>query len=138
MDHFKHPACNGALHAPEGQEESVSTLHVCRGFAEEYGCNVVQSFWKPNAEELALLMAGGCVLLSVFGKTHAPLSVGVAEWRDVPDKDVALSAVTALVAGLDAAGFAVRVDQVSEQPWAMSRWKHVVDVQPKFTRLVAA
>lgn len=135
MDHFKHPACNGQLTAPDGQEDSVDTLHVCRGFDENYGCNVVQSFWKPNAEELALLHAGGCVLLSVFGKTHAPLSVGVAAWRDVPDKDVALSAVSTLVQGLDAAGFAVRVWQEPVTPLRMGNWRHVVEVQPKFTRL---
>lgn len=138
MDHFRHPACNGTLSAPTGQESNVDDLHVCKGFSEEYGCHVVQSFWKPSSDELALLLSGACVMLSVFGRTHAPLSVGVAAWRGVPDKDVARSAVETLVQGMSDAGFAVRVWPEPLQPLRMSNWRHMVEVTPKFVRLEAA
>lgn len=38
------------------------------------------SVWKPDAEELAALNAGGCVALTVLGTDHPPVSVDV-----VPD-----------------------------------------------------
>jgi hypothetical protein len=53
----------------------------------------------------------------------------------VPDKDVALGAVTSLVQGLDGAGYAVRVWQEPLPPLRMSNWKHCVEVVPKFRRL---
>lgn len=135
MNFIEHPRCNGSLGAPQGQEDSVDALPVLRGHHEEWQSHVVQSFWQPDSEELAMLIAGGCVLLTVAGRTHAPLAVGVCEHRHVSDKDAAQRAVETLVGGLSIAGFAVRVDHKSVPPFAMGRWVHTVDVQPRFVRL---
>lgn len=35
------------------------------------------SFWRPTAEELEQLNAGGLVTLYVFGTMHPPVSIGV-------------------------------------------------------------
>jgi hypothetical protein len=58
------------LRKPDGMtEEDCRDLHICR--AGGY----VWSFWTPNAEELAALVVGGSVALSIMGETHPPLSV---------------------------------------------------------------
>lgn len=37
----------------------------------------VVSYWRPGPDELRLLNAGALVRLSVIGRTHPPLFVGV-------------------------------------------------------------
>lgn len=71
MNHFQHRFCNTALAPAEGDEDHVDTLHVQRGSIG--GAVVTRSFWQPTPEELALLNAGGCVMLTVCSGTHAPL-----------------------------------------------------------------
>lgn len=73
MEPIKHPHCNDVLRKPDGMtEEECRDLHICRAS----GC--VWSFWKPNAEELAALVVGGSVALSIMGETHPPLSIHAA------------------------------------------------------------
>lgn len=47
-------------------------------FAEvKNGALVITSAWKPSAEELVHLNAGGAVALVVYGTTHPPVAIGV-------------------------------------------------------------
>lgn len=39
------------------------------------------SFWKPTAEELAVLNAGGAVTLEVCGLSHPPVMIGAATYE---------------------------------------------------------
>lgn len=78
MNHFKHPACNTVLPAAPEDAGKVEDLHICRlirdfGDGEQVHC--VESFWKPDAEELLALMNGGCVVLSVVAHTFPPVRV---------------------------------------------------------------
>ena len=41
------------------------------------GTPAVASYWKPTADELALLNRGQAVRLTVLGTTHPPLMLGV-------------------------------------------------------------
>lgn len=70
MTPIKHPHCNDVLRKPEGMtEDECRDLHIWRSG----GC--VWSFWKPDAEELAALVVGGSVALSVMSETHPLLSI---------------------------------------------------------------
>lgn len=76
MNHYEHRLCNGELAPADGDaEQGVDTLPVQRGKIKGSDILVVRSFWRPTAEELALLNADGAVMLTVFGGTHAPLRV---------------------------------------------------------------
>ena len=77
MRAIQHRTSNAVLGAPKG-----STVEECRPLPItriQYpdGTPAVGSFWKPDAEQLALLAAGASVRLIVLGTTHPPLSVGV-------------------------------------------------------------
>lgn len=84
MEKFKHPLCNTFLGAPTGQEGEVNTLPIMRGTFNGVEC--VRSFWRPTFDELSHLANGGCVVLTVLGKTHAPLRVDaiMGDEGDVP------------------------------------------------------
>jgi hypothetical protein len=42
------------------------------------------SCWRPSAEELEMLNAGGHVVLAVVGEMHPPVSVNVAKVEELP------------------------------------------------------
>lgn len=72
MTPIKHPLCNDILRKPEGMtEEECGDLHIRRDNGS------VCSFWKPSAEELVALNAGGALALVVCGSTHPPISMQV-------------------------------------------------------------
>ncbi|MGT2429250.1 hypothetical protein ACU4HD_11980 [Cupriavidus basilensis] len=78
MNPIQHPSNNAVLSAPAGWDQSelpVSALAITRTAVE--GTPAVVSFWKPTAEELALLNAGGCVGLCVLGQSMPPVSLEV-------------------------------------------------------------
>ena len=69
-------ACNHALGAPPGHEESTGTLQCRVEDDPEYGV-VYRSYWHATPEEIAELARGGYVELAVFGG-HPPVAVAVA------------------------------------------------------------
>lgn len=85
MQTFKHPNCNTVLLAgEENAKQGVVDLHIWRGVREYagpdgelYKAHCVESFWKPDEEEIAALIAGGSITLSCFGMTSPPVWVGV-------------------------------------------------------------
>lgn len=77
MEIIKHSTCNDELGVSDVQrEQGVVPLPINR--AQEDGIPVVQSFWRPDADELAYLNAGHPIVLTVFGHTHAPVRISVA------------------------------------------------------------
>ena len=86
MNFFKHPSNNLALSTPEGHDQSnlgIYTLPVTRTTINGVQC--VQSFWKPDLDELARLNAGTCLVLSVMGHTMPPVALFVEETVQVDD-----------------------------------------------------
>jgi hypothetical protein len=78
MDFINHPACNHSFGAPTGwdqNEQPVGTLPVSLGWIGEQ--RVMHSFWKPNDRELAKLLQGRPVILTIFGQVHPIVAVGV-------------------------------------------------------------
>lgn len=73
MDSVKHPRCNFTYLGPT---DDIGDLHVER-VPKIGGGNVVYSYWRPDAEELALLNAGGTVQLGIWAEPIPPVSVGV-------------------------------------------------------------
>lgn len=79
----QHHSNNRVLGAPAGwkqKELPVGALAVTD--VSHGGVPAILSFWKPNAEELALLNAGGLVALSVVGRTMPPVSI--IAWQESP------------------------------------------------------
>lgn len=81
---FKHPLCNTVLSAAEADRNDVVDLHILRGVQEYpdiYGRTAkyhsVISFWRPSAQEIAQLVAGGSVALHCLALTAPPCYVGV-------------------------------------------------------------
>lgn len=73
MKFIEHPKCNGVL---RGEGEEVADLPALFAVDASYG-PYIQSFWRPSPEELALLMNGGVVELTVIGRLHPPVGVAV-------------------------------------------------------------
>lgn len=51
----------------------IGALPVCA--TRENGVPKIKSVWKPSAEELATLVAGGCVTVTLIDSACAPLLV---------------------------------------------------------------
>ncbi|MCK4121397.1 hypothetical protein HFK83_03305 [Ralstonia pseudosolanacearum] len=78
MQRVQHPTNNSVLGAPEGWDQSVlpvGAMPITR--TEVNGVPAVASYWKPSADELAQLNAGGSVALWVLGPTMPPVAVEV-------------------------------------------------------------
>lgn len=71
MKQFKHPLCNDSLAPAAGDAGKVDALWIQRDLFQGAPC--VRSFWQPAPDELACLNAGGAVVLTLLGHTHAPL-----------------------------------------------------------------
>jgi hypothetical protein len=78
MDRHQHPSNNDVLGAPRGMaaDECVA-LPITRILYQDPPMDGVVSFWKPTVAELQLLNDGHAVRLSILGRTHPPLYVGV-------------------------------------------------------------
>jgi hypothetical protein len=73
----QHPSNNDVLGAPPGISiEEVRPLAITRVSYPD-GTQGVVSFWRPSAEQLALMNSGRCVWLSVLGHPHPPVMLGV-------------------------------------------------------------
>lgn len=76
MNPIQHPSNNAVLGAPAGWDQTelpVAALAITRTVVD--GVPAVVSFWKPTAEDLALLNAGGSVALCVLGQSMPPVSL---------------------------------------------------------------
>ena len=82
MNPIKHPSNTRTLDAPQGWDEDlkVDPLGITDQIVEGVPC--VWSFWRPDAQELAALTAGGSVVLSIVGRTMPPAAVMVAAPED--------------------------------------------------------
>ena len=78
MTPHQHPSNNDVLAPPRGATpEECRALAVTRVVFVADRLQGVVSYWLPTAAELHLLNAGKAVRLSVLGRTHPPLAVGV-------------------------------------------------------------
>ncbi|MRW88853.1 hypothetical protein GJ699_02525 [Duganella sp. FT80W] len=78
MNKIQHPSNNAVLGAPEGWNQAELPCEALAITRSEYaGMPVVKSYWRPSAEELAILNAGGSVELAVLGHTMPPVMVSV-------------------------------------------------------------
>lgn len=78
MNKHQHPSNNAVLGAPQGWDQGAlpcSALPITRSDVDGFAC--VNSYWRPTAEELAVLNDGGSVVLSVLGTTMPPVAVSV-------------------------------------------------------------
>ena len=82
MNKHQHPSNNDVLGAPKGWDQGelpCSALPITR--VTYKGCKFLQqgvdSYWKPTADELAVLNAGGSIVLSVLGVTMPPVQLSV-------------------------------------------------------------
>ena len=74
----QHSSNNRVLGAPAGWDQSelpCGAIAVTDVIADGVPC--VLTFWRPSAEELAQLNAGGLISLSIVGRTMPPAALGV-------------------------------------------------------------
>jgi hypothetical protein len=78
MDFVSHPSNNLLLGAPSDWDQSKTSCGALPATRMEVDGNpVIVSFWKPTADELQQLQAGGTVALWVYGTSHPVVAVGV-------------------------------------------------------------
>lgn len=70
MEIFNHPQCTHVMGRPANM-----TAEQCAGlpvmpFKDDLGTSAI-SFWKPTAEELGILNAGGTIALGILGGMEA-------------------------------------------------------------------
>lgn len=78
MQKIKHPSNNDVLGAPAGWNQGAlpcSALPITRAKFGEM--EAVVSYWRPSAEELAVLNAGGSIELAILGRTMPPVMLSV-------------------------------------------------------------
>ena len=78
MNRHQHPTNNAVLGAPKGWDQGevpCGALPITR--TESDGLPCVVSYWRPTADELAALNAGGSIALWVVGVTMPPVSLSV-------------------------------------------------------------
>lgn len=78
MNKIQHPSNNAVLGAPAGWDQGelpVSALPITRTHVGDLPA--VVSYWRPAAEELAVLNAGGVLALWVLGATMPPVQLSV-------------------------------------------------------------
>jgi hypothetical protein len=83
MKFIQHPSNNCVLGAPKAWDHQAIECHalpITRSDAN--GCPVMVSFWRPSADELADLAAGGAVALWIYGSAHPPVSLQVEPLAD--------------------------------------------------------
>lgn len=79
MHFVQHPSNNAVFGAPNGWDQAglpCGALPVTRTAID--GVPAIQSYWRPNAAELAALNAGNPVVLSIIGQGMPPVQLGVA------------------------------------------------------------
>lgn len=67
-----------ATRAMAKDQDEYFTLHI-RDEPIEGGGNVMVSEWEPSPDELALLNAGGRIVLGILGTVHPPVILTVKE-----------------------------------------------------------
>ncbi|MGK5031459.1 hypothetical protein [Janthinobacterium sp. DSP2-3-3] len=78
MQKIQHPSNNSVLGAPAGWDQGelpCSTLPITRTHVGDLPA--VVSYWRPNAEELAVLSAGGSIALWVLGASMPPVNLSI-------------------------------------------------------------
>lgn len=81
MRAVQHHSNTRVLGAPKGWQQGVLPIAALPiTDSNQDGVQTILSFWKPDAEELALLNAGGLVALSVVGLNMPP--VAILAWRE--------------------------------------------------------
>lgn len=68
---------NLIMTAPKGTESFCADLPVRRGYDGKTGSGYMQSAWKPTEVEIANILAGRPVILTIFGDTHPIVSLSV-------------------------------------------------------------
>lgn len=87
MQFVDFPGTNHAFGKPQGiRDEQCGTLRVKRALTDVVGdmLPVSTSGWKPSAEDLARLNAGGLIYLNVFGMGHPMVSISTTELETQP------------------------------------------------------
>ena len=78
MNRHQHHTNNAVLGAPKGWDQGevpCGALPITRTECDGLPC--VVSYWKPTADELAMLNAGGSVALWVAGTSMPPVMLAV-------------------------------------------------------------
>lgn len=78
MNKHQHPSNNDVLGAPKGWDQGALPCAALPITRAKFGdMEAVVSYWRPSAEDLAVLNAGGSIELSILGRTMPPVMLSV-------------------------------------------------------------
>jgi hypothetical protein len=88
MNPIEIPGANSSLTKPKNWDEArdgeCETLKVLTG-VDEAGRQILASAWRPTKDELEALSHGHAVMLTIYGRSHPPVWIGVTPTAvDVP------------------------------------------------------
>lgn len=77
MDIMHHPQTTQVLGAPPGWDPKDGPCDALPVIViPSSNGQVLQSYWKPDAQEIAMLAAGGYISLGIFSKEHPVVALG--------------------------------------------------------------
>lgn len=68
---------NARLGAPNGMNDCIGLF--VRVDQHQSGAALLSSVWHPTPDELAAIVAGAPILLTIYGSNHPPVQLGVSE-----------------------------------------------------------
>jgi hypothetical protein len=79
MKAVKHRSSNGTLRPPQNAPKEVPQVVVPLTTERRVdGHNPMRSYWQPSEEDIANILAGGLVELTVYGQVHPVIHMKVA------------------------------------------------------------
>lgn len=76
MNYVQHPS-NDVVLEFAGFKPIPATRQLLRDSEDDPGVPAVVTFWRPNEQEMRMLLAGANVMLYVFDTNHPPVTVEV-------------------------------------------------------------
>lgn len=78
MKAIKHSSSNGSLRCPQNAPYGVPTYSVPLTTKADNNGTAMTTFWEPSEEDIANILAGGIVELTVYGPVHPMIQMKVA------------------------------------------------------------
>lgn len=82
MNPVKTEHTNVALGAPQGWDDARDGKCIGLPVHMDQARGVMYSFWQPSEVDIANILAGAPIRLSVFGLGHPPVSIAVTDSID--------------------------------------------------------
>lgn len=76
------PQCNAMLGAPVDWDDEKDGECVALPIYRDAATQTMHSFWQPNEQEIANILAGVPIRLTIIGSAHPPVAINVTSSVD--------------------------------------------------------